>query len=71
MEKLTGKGKHTLKVGNHPYTKLTGRLKGKSSKIIYIHDKQLRDTRNRRKISKTVIMRGQEYKCRLSKMHLK
>ena len=44
--KLTGKGKHTLKVGNHPYTKLTGRLKGKRSKIIYIHNKQLRDTQN-------------------------
>ena len=48
--KLTGKGKHTLKVGNHPYTKLTGRLKGKRSKIIYIHNKQLRDTQNRHKI---------------------
>ena len=34
MEKLTGKGKYTIKVGNHPYTKLLGRwLKDKSSKI--------------------------------------
>ena len=23
MEKLTGKGKHTVKVGNHPYTNIS------------------------------------------------
>ena len=45
MKKLTGKGKQAVKVGNHPYTKLVGRLKSKS-KIIYIHNKQLRDTQN-------------------------
>ena len=32
--KLTSKGKHIVKVGNHPYTKLVGKLKDKSSKII-------------------------------------
>ena len=45
-EKLTSKGKHTVKVGNHPHTKVVGRLKDKNSKIIYIHNKQLRDTQN-------------------------
>ena len=29
METLTGKGKHTINVGNHPCTKLVGRLKTK------------------------------------------
>ena len=46
MKKLTSKGKHIVKVGNHPHTKLVGRLKDKSSKIICIHNKQLRDTQN-------------------------
>ena len=46
MGKLTGKGKYTIKVGNHPHTKLVGRLKDKSSKIICIHNKQLRGTQN-------------------------
>ena len=50
IEKLTGKCKHTIKVGNHPHTKLVGKLKDKSSKIICIHNKQLRDTQNRCKI---------------------
>ena len=45
-EKLNGKDKHAVKVGSHPHTKLVGRLKNKSSKIIYIHNKQLRDTQN-------------------------
>ena len=44
MKQLIGKGKHTVKVGNHPHTKLVGRLKDKSSKII--HNKRLRDTQN-------------------------
>ena len=39
MEKLTGKGKYIIKVGNHPHIK----LKDKSSKIICIHNKQLKD----------------------------
>ena len=51
MEKLIGKGKHTVKVGNQPHTKLVGRLKGRSSKILYIHNKQLKNTQKiRRKI---------------------
>ena len=29
MKKLIGKGKHIVKVGNHPHTKLLGRLKDK------------------------------------------
>ena len=73
MEKLTGKGKHRIKVGNHPRTKLVGRLKDKRSKIICIHDKQLRDAQ---KIDvkysiKNSNHRGEEYKCGVSKMHLK
>ena len=46
MEKLTSKGKYTIKVGNHPYTKLVERIKDESSKIICIYNKQLRDTQN-------------------------
>ena len=74
MEKFIGKGKHTIKVRNHPRTKLVVRLKDKSSKIICIHNKQLRDTQNnlmQNIISKRVIMRGGGYKCRLFKMCLK
>ena len=44
MKKLTDKGKHIVKIGNHPYAKLVGRLKDKSNKTIYIHNKQLRDS---------------------------
>ena len=44
MRKLTGQGKHTVKVGNHPHTNM---------------------------ISKAVIMRGREHKCRILEMHLK
>lgn len=29
MEELTGKDKHTIKVGNHPHTRLLGKLKDK------------------------------------------
>ena len=46
QKKLTGKGKHIVKVGNHSLIKLVGRLKDKSSKIIYIHIKQLRERQN-------------------------
>ena len=45
-KKLISKGKHTVKVGNHLTHKLEGGLKDKSSKIIYIHNKQLRDIQN-------------------------
>ena len=44
MGKLTGKSKHTVKVGNHPHTNM---------------------------ISKPVIMRGRDYKCRIFEIHLK
>ena len=44
MEKLTGKGEHTTKGENHPHLKLAGRVKDKSSKIICVHNKKLRDT---------------------------
>ena len=43
---IINKGKHTENVGNHPHTKLVGWLKDKSSKIIYNHNEQLRDTQN-------------------------
>ena len=46
MKKLTSKGRYAVKVENHPSTKLVGMLKDKSSQIIYIHNKQLRDTQN-------------------------
>ena len=46
LKNLTSLGKHTIKVGNHPHTKLVGRLKDKSGKIICIQNKQLRDTQN-------------------------
>ena len=46
MIKLTSKGKQTVKVQNHPYTKLVGRLKDKSSKMLHIYNKQIRVTQN-------------------------
>ena len=46
MKNLTGKGKHTSKVRNHPQTKLVGRFKDKSSKIFCNQNKHLRDTQN-------------------------
>ena len=46
MKKFTGKGKHTVKAGNHAHKNLVWRIKDKSSKIICIHNKQLRDTQN-------------------------
>ena len=44
MRKLTSKGKHTVKVGNHPYT-----------------NKALKQT----------IVKTEDYKLRISEMHLK
>ena len=32
MKKLTGKGEHTVKAGNNPYTKLVEKLKDRSIK---------------------------------------
>ena len=42
MKMLMGQGKHTVEVRNDPYPKLGGRLNDKSSKIIYIPNKQLK-----------------------------
>ena len=39
MEKLTSKGKHIVEAGNGSQAKLTGRLKDKSGKILYVHNK--------------------------------
>ena len=44
MEKLMDKGKLTIQLETHPHTKLVGKLNDKSSKIIYIPNKQLKDT---------------------------
>ena len=38
--------KYTVKIENQPCTKLVGRLKAKSSNIIYIYNKQFGDTQN-------------------------
>ena len=46
-EKLIRKDKYAVKEVNQPYIKIVGRLKDKSSKIISIHNKQLRDTQNK------------------------
>ena len=37
---------NTVKVGNHPHTKLVVRLKDRSTKIISIYNKQLSNTEN-------------------------
>ena len=44
---LIGKRKNTVKVVDQPLIKLVGRLKHKSNKIIYIHNKCLRDTQSK------------------------
>ena len=45
MKKFTNKGKHTVKVGNHPHIKI-GKLENKSSEIIYSRYKLLMGTQN-------------------------
>ena len=45
---LIGKGKYTVKVVDQPLIKLVGRIKKQSSKIIYIHDRQLQDIQNKK-----------------------
>ena len=45
-KKLIVKGKYIVKKGHEPEIKLVERLKNKSKKIIYIHNKQLRYTQN-------------------------
>ena len=47
LKNLTSKSKFTVKVGNHPYTKLIGSLKDKYSKINDIYNLQLKDTQNK------------------------
>ena len=47
MEKLTGKGKNTVK-GDLPLIQLAERLKDKNSKIIYVYNKWLRDIQNKK-----------------------
>ena len=42
MKKLTGKGKHTVKSGNHPHTKWVKNEKRQKCKIIYSHNKELK-----------------------------
>lgn len=74
MKKLPSKGKHMVKFGNHSHTKLAENLKDKSSKIIYIYKKQLRDTQKckiwyLKQISK--LQKRKEQKYRIFKMHLK
>ena len=47
MKELTRKHKHIAKLRNHLPRKLVGKLKDKSSKIIYIHNKCLKDAQNK------------------------
>ena len=46
MKNLNVKVKNTIKVGNHPHTKLAVRLKDESTKIISIYNKQLSNMEN-------------------------
>ena len=72
MKKLLSKRKHTVKVGHHAHTELVGILQDKGSKIIYIHNKQLRHTKQSDvNYDMKTILKGGEYKCRAFKMHLK
>ena len=48
MRNLIGKIKIILKVVDQSFTELVGRLKDQSSKIIYIHNKYLRDIQNKK-----------------------
>ena len=67
MNKLIGKGKHTVNVGNNPHRKLVGRLKDKvvKSSISTISNLGIHKTIRCKMISKTVIVRGGEYTCML------
>ena len=64
MKKLTDKGKHTVKVGNHPYTRLVGRLKTKIIKsfvsTISSYKRYTKQLDVKYMILKTVIVRGGE-----------
>ena len=64
----------TAKAGNQPHTNLVWRLQDKSSKMVFNHNEQLKDTQNnemQNRLSKIVILKDGEYKCRVLKMHLK
>ena len=74
MIKLTSKVKNIIKVGNNPQRKLVRILKDKIGKIIYIHNKLLRDIQKQLDVKygiKRIIVWREEYKCRVFKMHLK
>ena len=64
----------TVKAGNKPHTNLIWRLQDKSSKMVSNHKEQLKDTQNKEmqnRLSKIVILKEGEYKCRVLKMYLK
>lgn len=46
---LTQEGKYTVKVTGQPIIYLGGKLKDKSTKFMYVHNKQLKDTQNQKK----------------------
>ena len=64
----------TVKPGNQPHTNLVWRLQNKSSKMVSNHNEQLEDTQNKEmqnRLSKLIILKEGEYKCRVLKMCLK
>ena len=64
----------TAKAGNQPHTNLVWRVQDKSSKMVSNHNEQLKDTQNnemQNRLSKIVILKDGEYKCRVLKMYLK
>lgn len=58
-ENFTCKGKHTVKV-DQSVIKLAERLKEKSSKIIFMYNKQLRNTQNKNMYDFKNIKHGDE-----------
>ena len=64
----------TEKAGNQPHTILVRRLQDESSKMVSNHNEQLKYIQNnemQNRLSKIVILKDGEYKCRVLKMHLK
>ena len=47
---LTQEGKYTVKVTGQPIIYLGGKLKDKSTKFMYVHNKQLKDTQNQKNV---------------------
>ena len=47
--KISGKDKYIVKVADQPPMKLIWRSKDKSSKMIYVHDKRVKDTHAQKK----------------------